>query len=350
MPPRSTAANPLALPPRIYQKHGAFWYVDAARKWHRLGKAWDFAARAEWNKLVSDGAADCRLTVADLLKAYITHRRPHLRPSTAADYDRDAEILAAVFGQHSPRDITPATVQKYLDRCATNNRGVRGNREIALLSAAYNFGIPREWAAANPCAKVQRNPEKPRDRRVTIEQIDHFVAWACGAKNEQPATRAERIVAVGVELEFLCAQSKSDVLKIRRADLDDDGIHIQRGKTGVRICVGWSPRLIAAKERALALQQDEPTGKKRIASMYLIANQTGGAYTPHGWSALFHRVMNAYIATGGLRFSPHDMRAAGATTLLESNEIASNTTGHRQESTLKKHYDRRLERKGKPAA
>ena len=94
----------------------------------------------------------------------------------------------------------------------------------------------------------------------------------------------------------------------------------------------------------LALQKDT------ISGMYLICTRRGRKYSAHGWSSLFHRVMNDFVAQGGVQFSPHDLRAGGATALLEGNETASNTTGHRLESTLKKHYDRRLERKGKPAA
>lgn len=335
------------LPPRVYERHGAVYYcAPVTNKWTRLGKAWDFESRAAWNALVSEGAHECRLSVADLLAAYLKHRRAHLKRGTLLDYERDAGILGRVFGPMAPRDVTPGMVQKYLDTCAEADRGVRGNREIALLSAAFNFGIPREWCSINPCAHVQRNPESPGTRRVTLDDLDRFLVWARAPKNGHPATRAQKMIAVSCELAYLTAQAKSDIIALHRSAIDHaegGGIHFVRGKTGKRVCVEWSPRLRAAVATAQELHGT-------VAGLTLIANHQGQRYTVHGWSAIFHRVMNDYIAQGGPRFGPHDLRAGGATRLLESGETASNTTGHSLESTLKKHYDRRLERRGKPAA
>lgn len=329
------------LPPRVYEKHGAVFYCEpGTNKWHRLGKTWDFESRAAWNALVSEGAHECRLTIADLLAAYLQHRKPHLKIRTFIDYEEQAAILGRVFGRMAPRDITPGQVQKYLDTCAEADRAVRGNREIALLSAAFNFGKPREWCITNPCEGVQRNPESAASRRVTLAELDAFLQW-CRADT---ASRAMRMIAASCELAYLTAQAKSDILALHRSAIDTDGIHFVRGKTGARVCVEWSERLRAAVATAQALHGS-------VAGLTLIANHQGQRYTVHGWSAIYHRVMNAYATeTGAEKFSPHDLRAGGATRLLEQGETASNTTGHKLEGTLKKHYDRRLERRGKPAA
>jgi integrase len=346
--PAARKNNPLGLPPRVYFKHMAFFFVDMQNKWHRLGPDWNFEARAKWNSLISESPQESRLSVSDLIEAYIAHRTPNVTESTIEDFGYSKANLIPVFGTALPDQLTPPMIQKYLDKTAQEDRATRGNREIALLSAAYNFAIPRGLATVNPCSRVERNPEKPRTRRVTLQELDTFVAWCFSDKTDgkltRHASREEKLVAVSCELLFLCAQSKKDMLKVKRGDIDDEGIHVIRGKTGVRVCIGWSPRLRAAKARMLDLQKDTVSG------LYLICTRLGRKYSEHGWSSLFHRVMNDYIAQGGERFSPHDMRAAGATALLENNETASNTTGHRLESTLKKHYDRRLERKGKPAA
>jgi integrase len=326
----------------------AFFYVDMQNKWHRLGPDWNFEARSKWNSLISESPKESRLTVADLIDAYIAHRTPNIAESTLEDFGYSKTNLIPVFGSALPDQLTPPMIQKYLDKTAQEDRGIRGNREIALLSAAYNYAIPRGLATVNPCARVERNPEKPRTRRVTLQELNAFAAWCFSDKTDgestRQASREEKLIAVNCELLFLCAQSKSDMLMVARSDIDEEGVHVIRGKTGVRVCIGWSERLRAAKARMLSLQKDT------ISGMYLICTRRGQPYSARGWSSLFHRVMTDYIAQGGERFSPHDMRAAGATVLLENNEKASNTTGHRLESTLTKYYDRRLERKGKPAA
>lgn len=336
--PRKHATD---LPPRVYRRHGSIYYcAPVTNTWTRLGREWNFESRAAWNALVSEGAHECRLTVADLLAAYLKHRRAHLKRATLIEYERDAGILGRVFGPMAPRDLTPGMVQKYLDTCAEADRGVRGNREIALLSAAFNFGIPREWCATNPCANVQRNPESTGSRRVTLAELDAFLQW-CRADT---ASRAMRMVAAACELAYLTAQGKADILALHRNAITPDGVHFVRGKTGARVCVEWSPRLTAAVATAQELHGT-------VAGLTLIATHEGQRYTPHGWSALFHRTMNAYAAaTRAEKFSPHDLRAGGITRLLESGETASNTSGHKIEGTLKKHYDRRIERRGKPAA
>jgi integrase len=346
--PAPRKQNPLGLPPRVYFKHQAFYYVDMQNKWHRLGPDWNFEARANWNSLVSESPQESRLTVADLIDDYIAQRTPEVAESTVEDFGYSKVNLKAVFGAAMPDQLTPPMIRLYLDKAARENRGTRGNREIALLSASFNHGIQRGYATSNPCSRVKRNTETPRDRRVTLTELAAFAAWCFSDKTDgkstRRASRVEKMVAVSCELLFLCAQAKQDLLKVKRGDIDEEGIHVERGKTGVRVCILWSPRLRAAKARMLDLQKETVTG------LYLICTQQGQPYTPHGWSTLFHRVMNKYIAAGGTRFCPHDMRAGGATTLLENNETASNTTGHKLESTLKKHYDRRTERKGKPAA
>lgn len=335
--PATRKNNPLGLPPRVYAKHGGIWYVDRANKWHRLGKVWDFEARAAWNKMVSDGVQTSRLTVADLIDNYIAHGRSRWKPRTVKGYLIDAKTLSAVFGAALPSQITPGMCQRYLDTCLEEGRGVHGNREMALLSAAMNWGIPRELVPSNPAAHVKRNPEKARTRRITIEELDRFVAFA------RTRTRQGQVVAVVSELQFLCAQAKANILKLRKADVDAEGIHFTLSKTGVRVCVLWSERLRQAHQRAMALHDG-------ATSLWLVPTTRWTPYTDDGYTDLFGEVMSDWIAAGNEHFKPHDLRAGGSTKLLEAGDIASNTSGHKQESTLKRHYDRRVERKGKPAA
>ncbi len=338
-----TRSNPLNLPPRVYQKHGTFWYVDQRNKWHKLGREWNFDARAKWNELVSDGAADTRLNVKDLLDAYIAHGKARWADRTYAGYVIDATKLGDVFGIMAPDEVSPRMVQEYLDRCAELGRGTHGNREIALLKAAYNWGIPRERCSVNPCARVRFNEETARERLVPLDELDRFCEFA------RKRTRQGKVVDVVSDLGYLLAQAKANVLKLRRADCDDAGIHVIVGKTKVRVCVMWSDRLRDAYQRAMALH-DTMDKDKKLSSIWLIPNMRGQRYSIDGYGDLFSEVMKDWVAAGNEHFRPHDLRAGGATKLLNDGNVASDTTGHKLESTLKKHYDRRSERKGKPAA
>lgn len=53
-----------------------------------------------------------------------------------------------------------------------------------------------------------------------------------------------------MDLCYLTGQRIGDVLKIRRADLRDDGIYVEQQKTKARVLVAWNAELRAAVETA----------------------------------------------------------------------------------------------------
>ncbi|MGH8488669.1 MAG: hypothetical protein ACREXS_07375 [Gammaproteobacteria bacterium] len=76
-----------------------------------------------------------------------------------------------------------------------------------------------------------------------------------------------------MEIAYLCAARKSDVLKITRQDLMQEGIYIRQGKTGKKQIKRWTPRLHAAV--ALAEKQ-----LSEIASLFLLHDGTWDAVVP----------------------------------------------------------------------
>lgn len=75
------------------------------------------------------------------------------------------------FGQMRIASLTTADVAKYLEKRKRQGRAHGGNRERAVLSAAFEFDLRNGCATVNPCRGVRRNKEKPRKRYVTTPEL-----------------------------------------------------------------------------------------------------------------------------------------------------------------------------------
>jgi integrase len=102
-------------------------------------------------------------------------------------YDRDrrsVDKLCLFFGDSLLKDITPASVEKYLHRrlAEPSYRGhltkpATVNRELACLSHIFSNAIRNDKAGRNPVQGVKRPPENnERDRVLTSEEYDRLIA------------------------------------------------------------------------------------------------------------------------------------------------------------------------------
>lgn len=101
---------------------------------------------------------------------------------------------------------------------------MRANREIALLSHAFNMA--REWGLTdreNPCRGVKRNKETPRDVYITDE------IW--NAVYEEAASD----LRLTMDLAYLTGQRPADVRKMRWADVDGEYLFVGQGKTAMKL-------------------------------------------------------------------------------------------------------------------
>ncbi len=118
-------------------------------------------AKAEWARLERKTAEKPIRLMGDIFDKYEREIIPGKKPRTQQDNRNELKQLRKAF-ESAPIDaITPQVVAQYRD---ARTAKTRGNREIALLSHVFN--IAREWGLTekeNPCARVRRNKEKPRD-------------------------------------------------------------------------------------------------------------------------------------------------------------------------------------------
>lgn len=133
----------LNLPPRMYLKHGAYYYVTKENKWLRLST--NLAeAKAKWIEL--EGETPATDTVGALIDRYMEEIAPRKSPRTYKDNQSEATHIKAVFGPMRPCDVRPMHVAQYLD-LRGKKANTRANREVSLLS--HIFTVAMRWGVVD---------------------------------------------------------------------------------------------------------------------------------------------------------------------------------------------------------
>jgi integrase len=160
---------------------------------------------------------------------------PTKAAKTQTDQRNQIKQLAAVFGKMEPGQIKPVHIAGFLD---AHPSPYSANRCIALLSHVYTKALRWGLAESNPCRGVERNPEKPSGRLVTEEEF--WRAWEIAPPHVQ----------LLMELALVTGQRLGDLVRIKWADVRDDGVYFKQAKTGKRLVVGYSPSLRSVLARA----------------------------------------------------------------------------------------------------
>ncbi|MGE0745252.1 MAG: tyrosine-type recombinase/integrase [Rhodospirillales bacterium] len=346
---RKRRSNPLGLPPRVYAKHGAFFYVHRDGRWERLGT--DLAAAIAEGQRRNAGSDFG--TMRWWFDAFVTHCKGRigldrssrgLSQRTVDDYEAARDRLAAFFGDMTPAAVLPAHVGEYLEEGILAGRPVRANREKAALSSCFTWLMlqPAAGVTTNPCIGVRRNPESPRDRYV--EDADYRAVW----------TRAGRSTRAMMDLIYRTLQRPEDVLRWTTANLARrDAVSIIRTrqrKTGHELEIAISAE-IEAVLASVGVRAGEKVVKLRRP---LIQRLDGAAYTYDGiCTNLKHaqeaenreraKVGAAPLASFGFQ----DLKAKGATDMYQTGvplEEIRELCGHDSVTTTEIYVKRRMRR------
>ncbi len=233
----------MRLPPKCHVKHGAIYYVHR-NKWTRLCDA-DAPLSDLYAALAEATRPPPPQTINGLLDEYIRHALPEKRRTTQKSYEARIPRLRKHFGHMAVGDLTPMFCAMFLEGRKGQGRNVSGNRELAILSAAYNYGMRQGWVAFNPCRGVARNTERPRRRFVRDDE------W------QEALTRAPIRFRLLLEFAELTGLRQGDIRRLTWDQVGADGIEVAESKTGKRVMVGWSDDLAWLVYRAAMLTAGE---------------------------------------------------------------------------------------------
>lgn len=306
------------LPERVYQHHGAYFYVDRSGKWHRLGKSLADAYRVLAD-FVDGGACG---TIGDLLDRYLVEVIPTKAPRTQRDNSYEMKPVRAVFGKMDPRQFKARHGYAYFnERKKTSLK--RAGAELALLSHVFTKAV--EWGIVdeNPCKHIRKERPKPRCRYVT------------GTEYAAAYSKMPPMLQCAMDLAVLTGLRPGDLLSLERGNVTDDGILIRTAKTGKGLLIEWSEELHGVVDRALRLP---PRFRQAI-----ICNRQGGAYTVDGFASVWRRKIRKAIADPEnaleVPFQFRDLRAKSASD--DSPAAATARLGHSNAAITERVYRRR---------
>lgn len=330
---RPRKSNPLNLPKRVYYHHGQFRYVHRDGTWEALGTDVEEAKRK--GRMYNE-PGDSFGTMAYYLDLFLAHcdkrvASKGMAERTRDDYKRDSEPLKKFFGKLAPAQVTPKTVQDYLDLGAEMNRGTRANRERACLSACISWLIRTDdncGINVNPCMRasgVKRNKETKRE--VYVED-----AWLAGVYSV-----ASKAVRGYMMLIYRTLQRPEDVLGWGSwSVMHKDGKRILRndqGKTGTVVDIEIGPDLDSVIR--------ELQGAVPNISQPWVRRLDGKPYTYDGLDTNFRRYQSVARKTipacAGMRsWGFQDLKGKGATDMWLAGtpiELIQLLCGHKDKQT-----------------
>lgn len=338
------------LQPRLYFKHGAYYYVHKGGPWQPMGK--DKSEANQRAKLFNDpdGLYGTLVYWLDMFLEYCKERvvAGTLAQRTLEDYeqaitgtkDKAGKVtkmgaLRAFFAPPmTPLDLKPEHVNDFLVTNANLGRPVQANREKAALSSCMSWLIRTgkvPGLLVNPCLRasgIHRNPEVKRDRYVTDDEYTEVY------------DTAHKSVRLLMELTYRTLQRpESDIIDWTTEVLKtEDGLRklsFRQGKTGKQMKIGIPPALDALIRASLG---DVPKLRQP-----LIRTGKGEVYSYDGLSAMLKRTIakaNKARAARGLEPMPsygfRDLKGKGATDMWRNGiaiELIQHLCGHADKST-----------------
>lgn len=307
------------LPPRMSRRANKttvnYYYRCSDGKFIPLGN--DLAeAKIKWAEL--ENGAQVKTLLQHVLAKYLAQIIPKKSPKTQKEQTRQIGVLIEAFGHIPPAALKPMHIRQYLD---ARTAAVSANREIALLSHAYNKG--REWGmidAPNPCAGVERHPEAPRETYVTDAMFNAVRAHAAPEMQDL------------MDLISLTGLRPADACTLLWSGIQDGFIHVRTGKTTARLAI----RIIGELAELLQRIKSRP-----ILGRTIIATPVGRGLTKTMRRDRFDdaraaaAVSDPTLANWQLR----DIRAKAATE-TETLQAASELLGHTTTTTTKRVYRR----------
>lgn len=313
------------LPPRMVARAMAngrrLYYYKAGGKKIPLGDDLN-TARMEWARIEA-GNNIAPQTVKAISERYKTEILPSLADKTQHEYKLNLKRIEDVFGKETIGKIKPTDVRRYLDK---RKAKIMANREIACLSILWSYA--REWGyvdGQNPCYKVRRNKEAPREIYIEDEQFNAVFAEA-----DQPLQDA-------MLLAYYTGQRLADVLKMTRADIKDGAVWVEQNKSKRKDKAGKKIAIELIGEFG-QIVNELLTRKRTATGLYLVQTDKGRPLT---YSMLRNRFDDAREAAG-VSFQFRDIRPKAATD-SGSLEEAQALLGHQTAATTKRHY-RHVER------
>lgn len=167
---------------------------------------------------------------------------------------------------------------------------------VDLFNECLNYG----WIDRNPAISVKAPLVRVQRKRLTLEQ---WLKIKNHADAQMPSWVSNMIV-----LALVTAQRRSDLVKMKFADVWDGHLHIEQAKTGTRVALPLSLKLeVLDYTLEQVIERCKSSG---IASAYLLHKSTGQRLADASLSARFEECRKVVIPCAeGIPASLHECRS-----------------------------------------
>lgn len=326
------------LPPgvkKVKQYYYLYRMVNGKRTYTPLGSDPD-EMRKKWAEL-HKATPSKPGSFGELLDRYLREVLPAkdkktgqyiLAQATRDSYTTSSEVLRKHFGDmpYAKNEVEASTgkfiramdIAQFL-RDAT--APVQANRHIGLMSVV--FSRAREWGRTeyNPCMKVRRNRETPRDYEPTATGLDSLLN---ATKNE--------MMKLAIRFAAITGWREGDIRLLRKDQLREDGIFLRTSKASKKQLWVWTPELRTIVDEAKALRSS------KVTSLWVFSSRTGTPYTIDGFQSNWARI-RAKAGLKGMHF--HDIRSFAGDEAEAAGLDSSKFLGHSDPKVTRRHYLRR---------
>lgn len=269
---------------------------------------------------------ECAPTMADLRTMYfethvMAHRgngEPKRSPEGVKNEVRYWRDILDVLGASTKIADLKADHVERMHRELSARAPANANRVHASLRCAIGLAIKKGWIDRNPAAGIIRNPEIPRERYLTQEEITRLRAAV--------EAHDDRVSALIVWFALLTGARRGEILKARWADID------------LKVGVWVKPRATTKQRRHHRL----PLSPEAIAALREIRTSAPSIdlVVPGNPESTLTRLKRAWTRIrrdaklGDVRF--HDLRHAHASILISSGcslAVVGAALGHSQAQT-----------------
>lgn len=334
---RKRSPENAALPKgMLFNKKSNTYYLRLhGQKDISLGKTITEAFRNFYN--YADINFECQ-TMHDLIDRYMKEISVTKSEATHKSNLSAVKHLFKRFGHMNPTMIRAKHAYQYLDLRAREGAPVRANREFALLSTIMSHAVRWGVITETPFHGIIRNPEKPRDKLVTNEEIAIFLKFC------------PRWLQLYIALKLATGLRQTDLVKLSSRDWDEEvglKVFVSKSKNRIQYNAVYYIRQIVNELREINGYRGK--GKKRspLLHWYFFASHSNARLekplTPDGLRTAWSKAMKAAIESGELtqeqRFQERDLRAKVASDCINISQ-ASELLGHMNTSTTKRVYRR----------
>ncbi|NUP86088.1 MAG: tyrosine-type recombinase/integrase, partial [Burkholderiaceae bacterium] len=198
-----------------------------------------------------------------------------------------------------------------------------------VFGEAVNYG----WIDRNPAAALKVPVVRIRRARLTLDQWRKIHAWSL---DNQPLWVSRMLM-----LALITAQRRSDLRKMRFADVWDDHLHIEQDKTGARLALPLALRLDAigvGLAEAIDACIDYAAGDE-----HLLRKSTGRPPVLASLSARFEEAREAVMPAPahGLPASLHEIRSLSERLYREQGIDTQTLLGHKHQAMTDLYNDDR---------